>query len=57
MIFQTRLRLKEELKKFKMLSEYDFNFYTEKKEQPEYKDLILGDKAIDEADEAPAVVE
>lgn len=33
--------LKEELSKFKLLSEYDF--YQEKKELPEYKDLILGD--------------
>lgn len=32
--------LKEELKKFKLLSEYDF--YQEKKEIPEYKDLLLG---------------
>jgi hypothetical protein len=39
--------LKEELKKFNLLSEYDF--YQEKKELPEYKDLILGD--IDEADD------
>jgi hypothetical protein len=39
--------LKEELKKFKMLSEYDF--YQEKKESPEYKDLILGD--IEEDDD------
>lgn len=39
--------LKEELSKFKLLSEYDF--YQEKKELPEYKDLILGD--IEEADD------
>lgn len=44
--------LKEEIGKFKLLSEYDF--YQEKKEIPEYKDLILGDEALDEADEAPA---
>lgn len=36
--------LKEELKKFKLLSEYDF--YQEKKEEPEYKSL-------DEDDEEP----
>jgi hypothetical protein len=36
--------LKEELNRFKLLNEYDF--YQEKKELPEYKDLILGD--IDE---------
>jgi len=41
--------LKEELKKFKMLSEYDF--YQEKKEEPEYKELLLGD--IEEADDTP----
>ena len=44
--------LKEELKRYKLLSEYDF--YQEKKEIPEYKDLILGD--IDE-DDAPADLE
>lgn len=43
--------LKEELKKFRLLSEYDF--YQEKKEQPEYKDLILGDTSLEEADEEP----
>jgi hypothetical protein len=42
--------LKEELKRFRLLNEYDF--YQEKKELPEYKDLILGD--LDEADEAEA---
>ena len=42
--------LKEELNKFKLLSEYDF--YQEKKEAPEYKDLILGN-ALDEADDVP----
>lgn len=41
--------LKEELNRFKLLNEYDF--YQEKKELPEYKDLILGDLA--EADEVP----
>jgi hypothetical protein len=41
--------LKEELNRFRLLNEYDF--YQEKKEAPEYKDLILGD--IEEADEAP----
>jgi len=44
--------LKEELSKFKLLSEYDF--YQEKKQMPEFKDLILGDEALDEAEEAPA---
>jgi len=43
--------LKEELKKFKFLSEYDF--YTEKKSVPEYKEIILGDKSLEEADEEP----
>lgn len=42
--------LKEELNKFKLLSEYDF--YQEKKEAPEYKDLILG-SSLDEADDVP----
>jgi hypothetical protein len=47
--------LKEELNKFRLLSEYDF--YTEKKEEPTYmddKELVLGDKAISEVDEEPA---
>jgi hypothetical protein len=44
--------LKEELSKFKLLFEYDF--YQEKKQMPEFKDLILGDEALDEAKEAPA---
>jgi hypothetical protein len=39
--------LKEELNRFRLLNEYDF--YQEKKEIPEYKDLILGD--IEEADD------
>lgn len=39
--------LKEELNRFRLLNEYDF--YQEKKEIPEYKDLILGD--IAEADD------
>ena len=43
--------LKEEAKRFRLLSEYDF--YQEKKELPEYKDLILGDK-LEEEEEAPA---
>ena len=43
--------LSEELNRFKMLHEYDF--YQEKKEAPEYRDLLLGDKEIDE-DEAQA---
>jgi hypothetical protein len=43
--------LNEEIKKFKLLSEYDF--YQEKKEMPEYKDLLLGNE-LEEADEAPA---
>ena len=42
--------LKEELKKFRLLSEYDF--YHEKKELPEYKDLILGN-IEEEDDKAP----
>ena len=41
--------LKEEINRFKLLNEYDF--YQERKELPEYKDLILGD--LDEADENP----
>jgi hypothetical protein len=45
--------LKEELNKFKLLSEYDF--YQEKKELPEFKDLILGD--IDEEDKVPSDLE
>jgi hypothetical protein len=47
--------LSEELKKFKLLSEYDF--YTEKKEEPKYmddKELVLGDKALSEVDEEPS---
>ncbi len=47
--------LKEELNKFRLLSEYDF--YTEKKEEPTYmddKELVLGDKALSEVDEEPA---
>jgi hypothetical protein len=47
--------LKEELNKFRLLSEYDF--YTEKKEAPTYKDdkeLVLGDKPLSEVDEEPA---
>lgn len=43
--------LNEEIKKFRLLSEYDF--YQEKKEMPEYKDLLLGNE-LEEADEAPA---
>ena len=39
--------LKEELNRFNLLVEYDF--YQEKKEAPEYKDLILGD--IEEGDD------
>ncbi len=39
--------LKEELERFKNLFEYDF--YQEKKEAPEYKELLLGD--IEEEDE------
>lgn len=42
--------LSEELKRFKLLNEYDF--YQEKKEVPEYKDLLLGN--VDEADEENA---
>ena len=41
--------LKEETRKFKLLSEYDF--YQEEKEVPEYKnDLLLGDLSEDEND-------
>ena len=43
--------LKEEAKKFKLLSEYDF--YQETKELPEYKDLLLGDKLAEEEGDAP----
>lgn len=39
--------LKEELKRFRLLNEYDF--YQEKKEEPVYKDLLLGD--LEEADD------
>ena len=35
--------LNEELKKFRLLCEYDF--YQEKKEAPEYKDIILGSRS------------
>ena len=42
--------LKEEQNRFKLLLEYDF--YQEKKEIPEFKNLILGD-TMDEAEEAP----
>jgi hypothetical protein len=44
--------LKEEQKKFRLLSEY--TFYTEKESIPEFKDLILGDKELYEADEVPS---
>lgn len=43
--------LKEEMNKFRLLSEYDF--YDEKKDIPEYKELIVGDEDLDEADETP----
>jgi hypothetical protein len=43
--------LKEEAKRMKLLSEYDF--YQETKELPEYKDLILGDKLAEEEGDAP----
>lgn len=46
--------LKEEQNRFKLLLEYDF--YQEKKEIPEFKNLILGD-TMDEAEEAPADLE
>lgn len=46
--------LKEEQKRFKSLLEYDF--YQEKKEEPKFKDLILGDK-MDEADDEPTDLE
>lgn len=39
--------LNEELKKFRLLSEYDF--YQEKKELPEFKDLLLGNE-LEEAE-------
>ncbi len=42
--------LSEELRRFKLLTEYDF--YQERKEEPEYKDIILGSE-LDEADEDP----
>jgi len=46
--------LNEELNKYKLLCEYDF--YQEKKEAPEYKELILGDideeTEVDNSDEA-----
>lgn len=41
--------LKEELKRFRIIENY--NFYTGKQEVPEYKDLIFGEKGLDEADE------
>jgi hypothetical protein len=41
--------LKEELNRFKLLNEY--SFYQEKQETPEYKELILGDTELEEADE------
>ena len=43
--------LREEMNKFRLLSEYDF--YDEKKEIPEYKDLIIGDEDLDEAADSP----
>lgn len=46
--------LKEEAKRMKLLSEYDF--YQETKELPEYKDLLLSDK-LDEEEETPADLE
>jgi len=47
--------LNEEIKKFMFLTEYDF--YQEKKETPEYKDLLLGDEPMIEADDAPSDLE
>jgi hypothetical protein len=47
--------LKEEAKRFRLLSEYDF--YQETKELPEYKDLLLGDKLAEEEGDAPADLE
>jgi hypothetical protein len=41
--------LKEELNRFKLLENY--NFYTGKQELPEYDELILGDRQLDEEDE------
>jgi len=53
--FNPRL-LNEEKNRFKALLEYDF--YQEKKELPEYKDLILGDDdTLDEVDEEPSDLE
>ena len=44
--------LKEELNRFKLLENY--NFYTGKQELPEYDELILGDRQLDEEeDESP----
>jgi hypothetical protein len=42
--------LNEELKKFRLLCEYDF--YQEKKEAPEYKDIILGSSIAEEEGDA-----
>jgi len=42
--------LNEELKKFRLLCEYDF--YQEKKEAPEYKDIILGSSISEEDGDA-----
>lgn len=48
--------LNEEINRFKNLLEYDF--YQEKKELPEYKDLILGDEdSLYEVDEEPTDLE
>lgn len=43
--------LKEELNRFKLLENY--NFYTGKQELPEYDELILGDRHLEEEDESP----
>jgi hypothetical protein len=43
--------LKEELNRFKLLENY--NFYTGKQELPEYNELILGDRQLEEDEESP----
>lgn len=43
--------LKEELNRFKLLENY--NFYTGKQELPEYDELILGDRQLEEDEESP----
>lgn len=43
--------LNEELNRFKLLENY--NFYTGKQELPEYDELILGDRQLEEEEESP----